>query len=66
MTHFLRLGEVNADSLDFRVVLESIRSQLSAHARLLEAAERHLVVEGVVVVDPNGAVARRQRIFSSV
>lgn len=48
---------MDTDGLHFGVVLEGIRSQLSAHARFLETTERHLVVEGVVVVDPNSAVA---------
>lgn len=47
---------MHTDSLDLRVVLESIRTQFSAQTRFLEAAERHLVVKGVVVIDPNGAV----------
>lgn len=48
----LFLGEMYAHCFDLCVVIQSICSQFSAQARLLEPTEWHLVVKCVVVVDP--------------
>lgn len=46
--------DVDLDSLDFGVVLESVLSQLSTETGLLETTERHLRVKLVVAIDPDG------------
>lgn len=46
--------DVDLDSLDFGVVLESVLSQLSTETRLFETTEGHLRMKLVVTVDPNG------------
>lgn len=42
------------DGLNLGVVLQGVRSQLAADTGLLEATERSLVGDQVVVVDPDG------------
>lgn len=42
------------DGLDLSVVLQSVRAELTAQTGLLEATEGSLVVNHVVVVDPDG------------
>lgn len=51
------IGKTDADSLDLGVVLQGIRAQLAAQARLLVTTEGNLVVEHVVVVDPDGSIS---------
>ena len=46
--------ETNADSLGLSVVGQRILAELTANTGLLVATEGHLVVEGVVGVDPDG------------
>lgn len=46
--------ETNADSLGLSVVGQRILAELTADTRLLVATEGHLVVKGVVGVDPDG------------
>lgn len=46
---------MDANRLHLCVIVESVRTQLPSHAGLLEAAKWHLVVEGVVVVNPHRA-----------
>lgn len=53
----LRLRKLHADRLDLRVVLQRVRPQFAAQSRLLETTKRHLVVQRVVVVHPDGSVA---------
>lgn len=48
------VAQVDAHHLDLGVVVESVRAQLAAQTGLLVATERALVVEEVVVVDPDG------------
>lgn len=52
------ITQTNADSLGLSVVSQSVLAELAADAGLLVAAERHLVVQGVVGVDPDGAGAQ--------
>jgi hypothetical protein len=46
--------ETNADSLGLSVVGKRVLAELTADTGLLVATEGHLVVEGVVSVDPDG------------
>lgn len=55
------LAQVDANRLDLGVVLQRIRAQLAAKARLLVATEGRLVVDHVVVVDPDGTAQRQQK-----
>jgi hypothetical protein len=50
------IADTDANGLHLSVVVEGIRAQLATHARLLEAAKWHLVVQGVVAVDPHRTV----------
>ena len=44
--------------LDLGVVVQSVRTELTAQTGLLEATERSLVGDHVVVVDPDSTVMR--------
>lgn len=52
----LIVGNTDANCLHLRVIVKSVRTQLSTQAGLFEATEWHLVVEGIVVVNPHGAI----------
>ena len=52
------IAKANADSLGLSVVGKRVLAKLTANTRLLVAAEGHLVVQGVVGVDPDGAGAQ--------
>lgn len=54
--HTLVTADTDTNGLHLGVVVESVRAQLATHAGLFEAAKRHLVVEGVVIVDPHRTV----------
>lgn len=45
---------MDTDGLDLCVVVKSIRTQFSANAGLLVSTEWGLVIDHVVVVDPDG------------
>ena len=52
----LIVGNTDANCLHLRVIVKSVRTQLSTHAGLFEATEWHLVVEGIVVVNPHRTI----------
>ena len=48
-------GQVDMDGLDACVVRKCVFTKLATDTRLLVSTERHLGVEGVVVVHPNSS-----------
>lgn len=53
----LRLRKLHTDCLHLCVILKGVWSQLSAQSRFFEATKRHLVMKGIVVVNPDSPVA---------
>ena len=52
----LIVGNTDTNCLHLRVIVKSVRTQLSTHAGLFEATEWHLVVKGIVVVNPHRTI----------
>lgn len=50
------IGQAEVHSLDLSVVLQGVRAKLATDTGLLETTERHLSVEHVVAVDPDGTI----------
>jgi hypothetical protein len=52
------VSQMNADGLDLGVVVEGIRAKLTTKAGFLVASEGSLVVDDIVVVDPDGTARK--------